>query len=196
MQDGLQQALYGLATHNIVARDLDDLVRGGTIFLMGIAWVITLIRSRRTTLTLAIVGHVVVLGVLTYLVAKVLGHLIVDPRPYLVAHTHPLIPTAHDNGFPSDHTLLAALMTASLWWIDRRLVLAFAAATVLVALGRLGVDAHHTLDVLGSMAITAVAALASRVVPFPVAGDRAVFPVQGRAPGALVRPGAPRDPLV
>jgi len=195
MQDGLQQAMQGLATHTIVARDLIILCAGALIFLMAIAWVIAVIRQR-TTVTLATVGRIVVLGVLAYLVAKVLGRLIIDPRPYLVAHTHPFIPLPHDNGFPSDHTLLAALMTASLWWIDRRLVLAFAAATVLVALGRLGIDAHHTLDVLGSMAITAVAALASRVVPFPLMWDRAVLPTQGRVSGALARSGAQRGPLV
>lgn len=195
MQDGLQQALQDLATHNIVARDIIIVCAGALIFLMGIAWVIALIR-RRTTLTLATVGHIVVLGVLTYLVARVLGRLIIDPRPYLAAHTHPFIPLPHDNGFPSDHTLLAALMTASLWWIDRRLVLAFAGATVLVALGRLGIEAHHTLDVLGSMAITAMAALVSRVVPFPAMWGRPLLPVPGHVSGAMPRPGAPRDPLV
>jgi len=63
MQDGLQQALHGLATHNIVARDIIILCAGALIFLMAIAWVIALMR-RRTTVTLAAVGHVVVLGVL------------------------------------------------------------------------------------------------------------------------------------
>ncbi len=194
MQDGLQQALQGVATHNIVARDLIIVCAGALIFLMGIAWVIALIR-RRTTLTLATVGHIVVLGLLTYLVARVLGHLIIDPRPYLVAHTHPFIPLPHDNGFPSDHTLLAALMTASLWWVDRRLVAAFAGATVLVALGRLGIEAHHTLDVLGSMAITLVAAFVARVVPFPLTWGRPLLPAQARASGVMARPGAGRDPL-
>ncbi len=195
MQDGLQQALYGLATHNLVARDLIILCAGALIYLMGIVWLVAVIR-RRTTLTLAAAGHIVLLGVLAYVIAKVLGHVIADPRPYLVAHTHPLIPTAHDNGFPSDHTLLVALMTASLWWIDRRLILAFAGATALVALGRLGIDAHHTLDVLGSMAITAVAALVSRIAPFPVTWGRPVFPVQGRVSGVMARSGARRGPLM
>lgn len=175
MRDGFQQALHELALSNIVTRDLVILCASVLVYLMGIAWLVAVIR-RRAMLTAIIAGRIVVLGVLAFVLAKVLGHVIVDPRPYLLAHTQPLISTAHDNGFPSDHTLLAAFLTASLWWIDRRVVPAFAAAALLVALGRLGIDAHHTLDVVGSMAITIVAALVACAVPLPRTWQRPLFP--------------------
>ena len=46
---------------------------------------------------------------------------------------------------------LAAALTAGLWWLGRRFMVPFAAGTLLIMLGRLGVGAHHTLDVAGSV---------------------------------------------
>lgn len=111
-----------------------------------------------------------------------------------MAHTHSLIPVSHDNGFPSDHTLLAAALTASLWWIDRRLLLAFAGGTLLVMLGRLGVGVHHTLDVLGAVGIAAVAAVVVRAVPLPATWDRPLLPALRGASGEVARSTARRDP--
>src|SRR5438094_5755052 len=151
MRDVIQQAVQALASHDVVAREVAILCAVVVLYLLVLAW-LAIVARQQARLTVATAGHVVVLGVLAYLLAKVIGYLIVDPRPYLVYHVRPLIPVGHDNGFPSDHTLLAAVLTASLWWIDRRLLLAFTAGTVLVLLGRLGIGAHHTIDVLGSVA--------------------------------------------
>jgi undecaprenyl-diphosphatase len=109
------------------------------------------------------------LVVVAYVASRILTGVIYDPRPYLVEHLRPLMALSRDNGFPSDHTLLAAALAASLWWIDRRLVLPFAVGAVLVMLGRLGVGAHHTLDVLGSVAIVTAAAVLAGALPLPVA---------------------------
>jgi undecaprenyl-diphosphatase len=163
------------------------------VYLLVLAWLADVARQQ-ARLTLATAGHVVVLGVLAYLLAKVLGHLIVDPRPYLVEHVRPLIPVAHDNGFPSDHTLLAAVLTASLWWIDRRLLPAFAVGTALVLLGRLGIAAHHTIDVLGSVSIATVAALVSLRVRLPTAWNRPLLPALRHASDEIVRPIVRRGP--
>lgn len=43
-------------------------------------------------------------GILSYILAKLLGNVIKSPRPLFTEHIKPLIPTATDNGFPSDHT--------------------------------------------------------------------------------------------
>jgi undecaprenyl-diphosphatase len=94
---------------------------------------------------------------LTALLAVVLGHPIPDPRPYLAEGYTPLTHVSADNGFPSDHTLLAALLAGLLGWIDRRWRWALAVGAGLVGLGRLAVGAHHTLDVLGSVLIVMVA---------------------------------------
>jgi len=71
-----------------------------------------------------------------------------------------------------------AWLTASLWWIDRRWAPAFVAGVVLVMIGRLGVGAHHTLDVLGSVAIVIVAALVARAIPLPARWSAPLFPTR------------------
>ena len=193
MQDAIEQAVYALASHNVVAREVVILCAAVVVYLLVLAW-LAVVARQQARLTLATTGHVVVLGVLAYLLAKVLGHLIADPRPYLVDHVRPLIPVAHDNGFPSDHTLLAAVLTASLWWIDRRLLLAFAVGTVLVLLGRLGIAAHHTIDVLGSVGTATVAALVSLRVRLPAAWNRPLLPALRHAADEIVRPIVRRGP--
>ncbi len=55
----------------------------------------------------------------------------------------------------------------SLWWIARRYIPLFALGVILVALGRLGVGAHHTLDVVGSFVIVLVVALIIGLIPLP-----------------------------
>ena len=193
MQDAIEQAVYALASHNIVAREVVILCAAVVVYLLVLAW-LAVVARQQARLTLATTGHVVVLGVLAYLLAKVLGHLIADPRPYLVDHVRPLSAVAHDNGFPSDHTLLAAVLTASLWWIDRRLLPVFAVGTVLVLLGRLGIAAHHTIDVLGSVTIATVAALVSLRVRLPAAWNRPLRPALRHASDAIVRPIVRRGP--
>jgi undecaprenyl-diphosphatase len=167
MTDPIQQALQSAASQDAVTRDLAVDV----VYLLGLAWLI-LALWRRAALSAAIIARIVVLLVLAYAASKVLNGLVIDPRPYIVAHVQPLTAVGHDNGFPSDHTLLAAALTASLWWIERRAIMPFAVGTLLVMLGRLGVGAHHTLDVLGSVAIVVVAALVAGAIPMPAEWTR------------------------
>jgi len=145
-------------------------------YLVGVLWLAALF-WRRNRLTRALVVRMIIMVVLAYGLSKIGDTLVSDPRPYLVEGIPPLIPVAQDNGFPSDHTLLAASLTASLWWLDRRLLSPFALATVLVMLGRLGVGAHHTLDVVGSLVIVLLATVAAAWFPLPSAWDQ---PLLGR----------------
>lgn len=179
LRDAIQQNIETLAVHNAIARPIIILCAVALVYLLVAGWLLVVAR-RQNRLSLAVAAHIVGLGILAYLASKVLSGIVVDPRPYLVTHTHPLIATARDNGFPSDHVLLVAWLTASLWWIDRRWMPAFAAGMVLVMIGRLGVGAHHTLDVLGSVVIVTVAALVSRAIPLPARWSAPLFPA-GRA---------------
>lgn len=175
MHDTIQQALQNFASRSAIVRNLAIIGANDVVFVMAAVWLIAIVRQR-TRLTLATLARIVVLVALSYLASLILGHIIVDPRPYIVDHTTPLAPVAHDNGFPSDHTLLAAVITASLWWIDRRIMAVCAAGTLLVMLGRMAIGAHHTLDVLGSVAIVVVATLLVQALPLPPAwrGNRPV----------------------
>ncbi len=171
MHDVLQQAMYAFATQSGAATKLVVFCAQYLVFVMGLAWLVAAFMARRQ-LTLDVIARIAVLVVVSLVVAKILNHVVVDLRPYKVDHETALTSVSNDNGFPSDHALLAAAITASLWWINRRLIWPFAVLTVFVMLGRLGIAAHHTLDVVGSVAIVVVVALIVALVPLPAALDR------------------------
>ncbi len=195
MHDAIQQAAQAVATGSPIGRGLIIFCGAALVYLLGLVWLLVAVR-RRATLTLATLARVAALAALAFLAAKALNHMIDDPRPFIVAHTQPLIPVEREaNGFPSDHGLLAALLTLSLWWIDRRVIGAFALGMALVMLGRLGIGVHHTVDELGSLGIVAVAALLVRAVPLPVTWDQPLLPAVRGASRKIARPIVRRDPL-
>jgi len=179
MHDSIQQGLQTLASHNVAARDALIVCAVAVVYVMAAAWLVVIARCR-AWLTLGAVVRLAALGVLAYAASKVLTSVVADPRPYLVEHVRPLIPVARDNGFPSDHTLLAATLTATLWWINRRALAAFAIGTLLVMAGRLGIGAHHTIDVLGAVGIVVTAALVVAALSLPAAWDRPLLPPRWR----------------
>lgn len=97
--------------------------------------------------------------VLGYLFSKIAGDLYRDPRPFTIDHVRPLIHHAADNGFPSDHALLAAAVVALVLLLDWRWALPFVVLAVLVDWARVGAGLHHVQDVAGSGLIVAVALL-------------------------------------
>lgn len=107
-----------------------------------------------------------VLLVLSYALAQLAGAVYHNPRPFTTSHVPPLTPHAPDNGFPSDHALLAAALVAivalvDFWWTPPFVILA-----VLVDWGRVGSGLHHVADVVGSSVLVALAAgIALLIVP-------------------------------
>ena len=109
-------------------------------------------------------------AMLTYIIGVVVGLSYYDPRPFVVGHFTPLIPHAPDNGFPSDHALLvsAVAMIGTMW--NKKLGFVLWVLAVLVAIARVYVGVHHTMDVAGSFVISIVAV--SLVVIFIQRRDR------------------------
>jgi undecaprenyl-diphosphatase len=99
----------------------------------------------------------VIAGVLAFVFTKLGGLLINDPRPFVIAHTLPLIPHGADNGFPSDHTVLcmtvAGVLALRKQWIGGMLAL----CALLVGAARVLAGLHHPLDILGGIAIALLA---------------------------------------
>ncbi|MDE1941477.1 MAG: phosphatase PAP2 family protein [Patescibacteria group bacterium] len=95
-------------------------------------------------------------ALLAYAVGVIAGLLYYDPRPFVVGHFTPLIPHAPDNGFPSDHALLvsAIAMIGTIW--NKKLGLRLWVLAMLVAIARVYVGVHHTIDVAGSFVISIV----------------------------------------
>lgn len=95
---------------------------------------------------------------LTYVLGTLVGHFYFDPRPFVVQNAVPLIPHAADNGFPSDHTLLAAGLASAALYFDRRIALWLFALAVIIGAARVLALIHHPTDIIGSMVIALIAA--------------------------------------
>jgi membrane-associated phospholipid phosphatase len=188
MHDVIQHGLETLASQHTLIRDLAVFFAGKLVYVLAACWVLVILWQRQH-LTWLTVARVALTLIVAFVVAKLLNHVVPDARPYLVDHVAPLITVSHDNGFPSDHTLLVAALTATMVWIDRRLVWLFALGTLLVMAGRLAVGAHHTLDVLGSVGIVIVVALVVGALTLPAGWDVPVLRAWRHPPA---RPAAPR----
>lgn len=157
MSDLLQHALHSAALHHPrVLAPTAIVLADGLLYVLALGLAV-LVWTRRAALTPALVGRVLASGALAVGLALLLGHLVADPRPYLAEHYRALSHVSADNGFPSDHTLAAALLSGWAALLSRRAWWPFALGTALIALGRLAIGAHHTLDVVGSVMIAAAA---------------------------------------
>lgn len=165
-QDVIQQTVETIARTDGATRGIAIFLAAVLVFVMVGGWLL-IAYQEQARLSIATVVRLACIFGFSYIVGKILGHIVIDPRPYIVEHVAPLMPVATDNGFPSDHTLLASALTATMWWLRRRWSIVFVLGTVLVMLGRLGVGAHHTLDVMGSVVIVLVVSIIVGLVPLP-----------------------------
>jgi undecaprenyl-diphosphatase len=111
----------------------------------------------------------ILMFVLAEIFAQV-GHAVYqDPRPFTVDHVKPLFAHAPDNGFPSDHAMLAALVVGAVAFISVWWALPLAVFAVLVDWARVGAGIHHVADVAGSSLFVAAAALVAFLVAPAVA---------------------------
>jgi membrane-associated phospholipid phosphatase len=174
MNDVFQQFAHHFALQSSFWTSLTVFCASTLLFvLIAGGVVIGMINLRRITwMTVArMIVAVLVAGTLTLLIK----HLVNDPRPFMVEHYKPLAHASSDNGFPSDHTLVAALLVAWTWLIDRRWTAPFVVGLLAVLLGRLGIGAHHTLDVLASVVFAALGLLAALLVGWPQRWHERIF---------------------
>jgi len=62
--------------------------------------------------------------------------------------------------------------------------------------GRLGIGAHHTIDVLGAVGIVGATALVASALPLPAAWNRPLLPPRWRASATSRWPVAHHDPSI
>lgn len=106
-----------------------------------------------------------------------------DPRPFVVDPSiRPLFAHARDNGFPSDHTTLAATVAFLVMIYRRWLGAVLLAASILTGVARVVAHVHHGQDIAAAVLIAAVA------VGITAAGWAWVRP---RLPGRLGELAAP-----
>jgi undecaprenyl-diphosphatase len=95
----------------------------------------------------------VVLGgaIVTVILAKIGSHLFYDPRPFVAGHFTPYFSHGNDNGFPSDHTLLAAVLAFATWHYSKKAGYVLFVLTALIGLSRVIAGVHHLGDIIGSI---------------------------------------------
>lgn len=133
------------------------LVASFALYAVGLAAVLAWLRAPRPgKAPFAVAG--VVAAALVAVGVKLAGALWTDPRPFVVDHTAPLIAHSADNGFPSDHTALAAAVAAVVLLWHRRTGTALLVVAVLLGASRVAAHVHHWPDVLAGFAIGLVSA--------------------------------------
>ena len=90
---------------------------------------------------------------LCFILARLAGGLISSPRPFVVDGLPPLIQAASDNGFPSDHTLLAMAVAAVILAYHRKAGSILLLLAAWVGIARVAANVHHPIDVIGSTLI-------------------------------------------
>jgi undecaprenyl-diphosphatase len=133
----------------------------GALALVVLAWLLAR-RPRADLVRWAIA--VAVMFVLGLALSRVGAMLYTDPRPFTQDHVRPLLAHAADNGFPSDHALLAAAIVAAVLLLRPAWCLPFVVLAILVDWARVGAGIHHVQDVVGSSAIVLVATIVAMVV--------------------------------
>lgn len=96
---------------------------------------------------------------LIYITALLAGHYYGNPRPFVVEQFTPLIPHTADNGFPSNHMLLASAIAAIIFFYARRVGIILWMLALYIGISRVYVGVHHPLDIMGSTVIAIIVSL-------------------------------------
>lgn len=99
-------------------------------------------------------------GFLAWGLSALAGALYFHPRPFVEHNIQPLFEHGPDNGFPSQHALLAAALTTVIFFYRRPLAIAALIMTLLVGASRVWAHVHSWVDILGGLAIGAIAGIA------------------------------------
>lgn len=124
---------------------------------------VLLYRTPRTRIVRWVVAASV-LVIVAYIAAQIGGAIYNDPRPFAAGHFRPLIAHVADNGFPSDHSLMAAALVAAVALARLRWALLVLPLAILVEWARVGAGLHHPIDVIGSDLCVAVGVLAALLI--------------------------------
>lgn len=111
-----------------------------------------------------LVWQLILGGAIAGALALLGGHLFYDTRPFVADHVKPLFSHAPDNGFPSDHALLASFLAFLMLGYSRRLGGVLLVVALLIGGARVAAHVHSWWDILGSFAFSAVGVLVARQI--------------------------------
>ena len=122
---------------------------------MSVVWIVP--QKDRVRFTILLVLSLPI----AYILAKIGGHFYMNDRPFVVGNFTPLVEHGADNGFPSDHTLLASSLAAVVTLIRPRIGVLLWLCAIVIGACRVLAGVHHVVDIIGAMIIAAVAVYAT-----------------------------------
>ncbi len=103
--------------------------------------------------------YAVIVLIVSYAFGFAAGHLYNNPLPFVVLDVAPLIAHSANNGFPSDHVLLAGTLAAIVTAFNLPLGAFLWLIALLIGGGRVLALVHHPIDIIASLLIAALSAL-------------------------------------
>ncbi len=119
------------------------------ILIAGILFFVLLSREKKIVLAY----RALVALPTAYLLGRLANSLIASPRPFVVENIQPLIAHIPNNGFPSEHTLLVATISALVYTEQKKLGLILGVLALSVGIARVHANVHHGIDVVGGIAV-------------------------------------------
>lgn len=129
------------------------------VILPFIVALVVLVQLKGRHEKLYFVVKIIIAGIVALLLARLASMIWYDPRPFVVGHFTPLLAHASDNGFPSDHTLLASLIGWVTLTYSRKYGIVTLIIALLIGVARVLAGIHHPADILGSFIVSGVATL-------------------------------------
>lgn len=134
------------------ARDLIFLLIVGTGVVLAVA-------PQKDRVRFAVLGTLG--GAIAFVLSRLVKLMYFSSRPFTVDGIPPIIPHEADNGFPSDHALLAFTLAAIIYTQNRKVGIAFFIFAALIGIARVFLHIHSPIDIIGSLAISLITVLAA-----------------------------------
>jgi undecaprenyl-diphosphatase len=122
------------------------------VYLLLVLAILFILKQQKTVKKELIILSIVSLPII-FVVAKILSHFYIDPRPFVVGHFKPLIPHDATNGFPSDHGLISFAVASIVYLYNKKTGLLLFVLGILIGIARVYAGIHHLIDILGSFVI-------------------------------------------
>lgn len=127
-----------------------------------VAFIYWLTLGKKQKIQLALYG-IITLGI-TFILTRVGSAVYFDPRPFADGSVTALLPHAADNGFPSDHTALAASVAVAVFLANKKIGISLAVLAIIVGVARVAAHVHSPIDILGSMLFACIGGLIAYLV--------------------------------
>jgi membrane-associated phospholipid phosphatase len=94
--------------------------------------------------------------IIAFILGLIAGSLYYNPRPFVVEPVQPLFPYQPNNGFPSEHTLVAMVIAGAIFAYRQKSGILLVILGILIGVSRVIANVHHPVDIIGGVAVAVV----------------------------------------